>query len=158
MPGEFLKKAQETGAESPLQLRDLIGYHLKRASAWDLHGANAALEAAGLRTVSMSVLLTLTERPGVSAAEICRSLRMQRANIVAVLAELESRGLFLREADPEDNRVQRLFPTAKGREEAQRMLGLIRAHEDRMLAGLTLAERDELRRMLAIIWREDGEG
>ena len=65
---------------------------------------------------------------------------------------------FLREADPEDNRVQRLFPTAKGREEAQRMLGLIRAHEDRMLAGLTLAERDELRRMLAIIWREDGEG
>lgn len=83
---------------------------------------------------------------------------MQRANIVAVLAELESRGLFLREADPEDNRVQRLFPTAKGREEAQRMLGLIRAHEDRMLAGLTLAERDELRRMLAIIWREDGEG
>ncbi|ARC38276.1 MarR family transcriptional regulator [Paracoccus yeei] len=158
MPGEFLKKAQETGAESPLHLRDLIGYHLKRASAWDLHGANAALEAAGLRTVSMSVLLTITERPGVSAAEICRSLRMQRANIVAVLAELESRGLFLREADPEDNRVQRLFPTAKGREEAQRMLGLIRAHEDQMLAGLTLAERDELRRMLAIIWREDGEG
>ena len=70
MPGEFLKKAQETGAESPLHLRDLIGYHLKRASAWDLHGANTALEAAGLRTVSMSVLLTITERPGVSAPRL----------------------------------------------------------------------------------------
>lgn len=158
MSGESLKKAQETGTESPLQLRDLIGYHLKRASSWDLHGANAALEAAGLRTVSMSVLLTITERPGVSSAEICRILRMQRANIVSVLTELESRGLFLREADPDDNRIQRLFPTAKGREEAQRMLGLVGAHEDRMLAGLTPAERAELRRMLAIIWREDGEG
>ena len=158
MSGEPLKKAQESAAESPRALRDLIGYHLKRASAWDLHNANAALEAAGVRTVPMSVLLTITEKPGISSAEICRILRMQRANIVPVLAELEARGLFLREADPDDNRIQRLFPTAKGREEAQRMLGLISAHEERMLAGLTMAERDELRRMLAIIWRDDGEG
>ncbi|WP_323033360.1 MarR family winged helix-turn-helix transcriptional regulator [Paracoccus sp. (in: a-proteobacteria)] len=158
MSGESLKKAQETRVELPLRLHDLIGYHLKRASARDLHGANTALEATGMRTVSMSVLLTITERPGVSSAEICRILRMQRANIVSVLAELESRGLFLREADPDDNRIQRLFPTAKGREEAQRMLGLIRAHEEKMLAGLTLAERGELHRMLAIIWREDGGG
>lgn len=158
MSGESLKKPQENAAESALQLRDLIGYHLKRASAWDLHGANAALEAAGLRTVSMSVLLTITERPGVSSAEICRALRMQRANIVPVLADLEARGLFLRESDAHDNRIQRLFPTQKGREEAQHMLGLIRAHEETMLAGLTPAERDELRRMLALIWREDGEG
>lgn len=158
MAAESVKKQQQAGAESAMRLRDLLGYHLKRASARDLHGANAALEAAGVRTVTMSVLLTITEQPGISSAELGRSLRMQRANIVPVLAELEARGLFLREADPDDNRVQRLFPTQKGREEAQNMLGLIRAHEENMLAGLTLAERDELRRMLAIIWREDGEG
>lgn len=158
MASESSPKRQKTKAESPLRLRHLIGYHLKRASAWDLHGANAALEAEGLRTVTLSVLLTITENPGISSAEICRILRMQRANIVPVLTELEARGLFLREADPDDNRIQRLFPTQKGGEEAQRMLGLIAVHEDRMLAGLTLAERDELRRMLAIIWREDGEG
>lgn len=158
MSGETLKNAQETGAESPRRLRDLIGYHLKRASAHDLHGANGVLEAAGLRTVPMSVLLTITEQPGISSAEICRVLRMQRANIVPVLADLESRGLFLREADPADNRVQRLFPTVRGRDEAQRMLGLLAGHEETMLAGLTPAERDELRRMLAIIWKEDGAG
>ena len=158
MPTKTLKKPQEDGAESPPRLRDLMGYHLKRASATDLHGANAALEAAGVRTVTMSVLLTIAEQPGISSAEICRVLRMQRANIVPVLAELDSRGLFLRQTDAADHRIQRLFPTAKGREEAQHMLGLIAEHEERMLARLTPEERDELRRMLAVIWREDGDG
>ena len=158
MSGEALKNPQQGQGESPRQLRDLVGYHLKRASAWDLHGANAALEAVGLRTVSFSVLLTMVEQPGISAAELGRVLRMQRANIVPILAELEARGLFLRETDPDDNRIQRLFPTARGRDEAGHMLGLIAAHEDRMLARLTPAERDDLRRMLAVIWREDGDG
>lgn len=158
MSGEPLKKLPRGMGELPRQLRDLVGYHLKRASAWNLHDANAALEAVGLRTVPASVLLTMVEQPGISAAEVCRVLRMQRANIVPVLAELESRGLFLREADPGDNRIQRLFPTAKGREEAQRILGLLALQEETMLAGLTRTERNELRRMLAIIWREDGEG
>lgn len=156
MHEKTLRNSQESGGESPLRLRDLMGYHLKRASAFDLHGANAALEAAGVRTVTMSVLLTIAEQPGVSSAEICRALRMQRANIVPILSELESRGLFLRETDPSDNRIQRLFPTTKGREEAQCMLGLIAAHEDRMLAALSLTERAELRRLLALIWKDDG--
>ncbi|REG45934.1 MarR family transcriptional regulator [Paracoccus versutus] len=158
MSRESAGKPKYIRGESPRQLRDLVGYHLKRASALDLHGANAALEASGLRTVQMSVLLTITEQPGISSADICRVLRMQRANIVPVLADLESRGLFLRETDPNDSRIQRLFPTGKGRDEASHMLGLVATHEDRMLARLTPAERDDLRRMLALIWKEDGDG
>jgi len=42
----------------------------------------------------MSVLSVMIENPGITSAEICRMLGMQRANIVSILAELEARGLF----------------------------------------------------------------
>lgn len=161
MVRKSLLKTADDGPESaatPVRLRDLIGYHLKRASAVDLRGANAAIEASGMRTVPMSVLLTLAETPGISSADICRKLRIQRANIVPILAELEAKALFLRETDPADNRIQRLYPTARGCEEATRILALIAAHEDRLLAPLSTSERAELRRMLELIWNEDGDG
>lgn len=137
------------------QLQDLIGYHLRRASVFDLQGAIAALEPLDLRTIPMSVLLSVVEEPGISSAEICRVLGMQRANIVPVLAELDSRGLFLREPDPSDNRIQKLFPTQKGREQAARAIAVITAHEERMLARLDAGERRELRRLLEKVWQQD---
>lgn len=137
-------------------LRNLVGYHLRRASVHDLQGAVAALEPMDLRMVPMSVLMMIVEEPGISAAEICRALLLQRANIVSVLAELERRGLFLREVDPSDNRIQRLFPTAKGEAEAHEALTRITEHEDRMLAALSARERTELRRLLAKVWQDDG--
>lgn len=137
------------------RLEDLVGYHLRRASVFDLQGAVAALEAANTRPVPLSVLLSIVETPGITAAEICRSLGMQRANIVSILAELEERGLFLREADLADQRVQRLFPTRRGEEEASNGLVRIMAHERAMLQRLTASEQTELRRLLAKIWQDD---
>lgn len=145
-------------AQEPVRLRDLIGYHLRRASVFDLQGAVAALEPSGLRTVPMSVLFAIVEAPGISAAEICRALGIQRANIVSILADLEKRGLFLREPDPADSRIQRLFPTRKGEEAAQEAIWLIAAHEEQMLSRFTPGERDELRRLLAKLWQHDGDG
>lgn len=150
------RKASQTPSDSLPRLDDLIGYHLKRASFVDLAGATTALQTTGLRTVAMSVLLSIVERPGISSAAICRALNLQRANIVPLLTDLSRRELFRRESDPSDNRILRLYPTAKGLEEARRMLGRIAEHEERMLAGLTMHEREELRRMLATIWKKRG--
>lgn len=148
---------QTAAAEMTIsRLEDLIGYDLRRASVFDLQGAAAALEPANTRTVPMSVLLSIVEAPGISSAEICRALGMQRANIVSILAELEERGFFLRETDAADQRIQRLFPSRRGKEEAARWLGLITKHERNMLCRLSLDEQMELRRLLAKIWQEDG--
>jgi len=138
------------------RLQDLVGYHLRRASVFDLQGALSALESTGLRTVSMSVLLTIVEEPSISAAEICRTLGIQRANIVSILADLDKRELAQREDDPSDNRIQRLFPTRRGKAEAARALALITEHENKMLSRLSASERDELRRLLAKVWQQDG--
>ncbi|WP_051013901.1 MarR family winged helix-turn-helix transcriptional regulator [Pararhodospirillum photometricum] len=147
-------KAEKTTATPALPgLDDLVGYHLRRASIVDLQGASAALEAVRSRPVPFSVLSCIVERPGISAAEICRVLGMQRANIVSILAELEERGLFLREADSRDNRIQRLFPTRHGQDVAAQGIERVAQHEEVLLQHLSVEERHELRRLLAKIWQ-----
>ncbi|EKJ8518157.1 MarR family transcriptional regulator [Pseudomonas aeruginosa] len=137
------------------RLEELVGYHLRRASVFDLQGAVSALEATNTRPVPLSVLVCIQETPGISSAEICRRLGMQRANIVSILANLEERGLFLRETDAADQRIQRLFPTRRGEAEAAHGLALLTEHERRLLHRLSAAEQKELRRLLAKIWQED---
>lgn len=150
-----MAKESPQQSDVPEKLSDLVGYHLKRASAVDLHGANAALAETGLRTVPMSVLLAVVENSGTSSADICRCLQMQRANIAPILANLEARDLIKRLPDPNDNRIQRLVATTKGCIEARRMLALAANHERFMLQRLTPAEQNELRRLLALIWKDD---
>jgi DNA-binding MarR family transcriptional regulator len=151
-----MPKAGDDAETSVSRLEHLVGYHLRRASVFDLQGAVPALEPASTRPVPMSVLLSIVEMPGISSADICRALGMKRANIVSILADLEERGLFLREADSSDQRIQRLFPTRRGEEEAVRWLAMIAEHERSMLYRLSAAEQNELRRLLAKIWQEDG--
>ncbi|MDQ0457819.1 MarR family winged helix-turn-helix transcriptional regulator [Rhizobium paknamense] len=145
-----------SAVEPPEKLEVLIGYHLRRASIHDLNGAVAALNDVNTRPVPASVLLTIVENPGVSSADICRMLGMQRANIVSILSELEGRGLFVRETDPADQRIQKLYPTRHGQEEAKTFMALLQAHEDTMLQRLSAAERQQLRMLLAKIWQDDG--
>ncbi len=147
------KPAQARRVEGSLE--SLIGYHLRRASLVDITGVMAAIAEANIRPVPFSVLAIIVENPGVTAAEICRQLAIQRANIVPILADLESRGLFAREADPEDQRIQRLHPTKAGRANYADWLAGIQAHEEHLLRRLTAAERAILRELLEKVWRED---
>ncbi|MFD1745507.1 MarR family winged helix-turn-helix transcriptional regulator [Rhizobium helianthi] len=142
------------GSES-LRLEDLIGYHLRRASIIDLQGASSVLDPLGTRLVPLSVLAKIIEHPGTTSAEICRMLGMQRANIVSILAELEGKSLVAREADPLDQRLQRLSATEAGMKAGQQWLSLLRQHEERVFARLSCAERDQLRDLLARIWQSD---
>ncbi|WP_435169915.1 MarR family winged helix-turn-helix transcriptional regulator [Falsirhodobacter sp. 1013] len=136
-------------------LQSLVGYHLRRASVFDLAGALAALQPVNGRPATLSVLMCIVEQPGVSAAEICRTLGLQRANIVQLLVDLEGQGLFTRETDAADQRIQRLYPTPEGKAAAQDWLRRLRDHEARMLERLSPAEQAELRRLLGRVWMEE---
>lgn len=140
-----------------MRLEQLVGYNLKRASALDMIGSAIAVEAQGLRIVPLSVLLTIVDHPGLSSADICRQLKMQRANIVPILAELERRQLIERQAAETDNRVQRLFCTREGKETAETALARIAEHEVHLLRRLSIRERATLVRLLALVWREGEE-
>ncbi len=138
-------------------LRDLVGYQLRRASVFDLQGAVQAIEPLGFRPVQLSVLCVIVETPGISAAAICRELGIQRANIVSMLADLEGRGLTLRETDDSDSRVRRLFATGRGEELARQAIGRLEEHDARLLSRLQPEERHELRRLLEKVWKTEDE-
>lgn len=145
------------GGVEPLKLEDLIGYHLRRASVHDLQGAAAVLEPLGTRLVPLSVLAKIVERPGTSSAEICRILGMQRANIVSILAELEAKSFITRQADPIDQRMQRLIPTEEGMKVCQHWLALLQKHEEQAFVRLSASEREQLRQLLTKVWQtQDG--
>jgi DNA-binding MarR family transcriptional regulator len=154
------KKADESSTSPVLAdireaLGELVGYHLRRASVYDMNGAVAALEPEGARPITMSVLLSIVENPGRTSADICRTLAIKRANIVALLQVLEAKGLFRRADDPADQRIQRLYPTPEGIETARHWLGLVQAHEARILQRLSQKERRELRRLLQLVWADE---
>ncbi|WP_377296994.1 MarR family winged helix-turn-helix transcriptional regulator [Rhizobium sp. SGZ-381] len=136
-------------------LGELVGYHLRRASVYDMNGAVAALEPEGARPITMSVLISIVEHPGRTSADICRTLAIKRANIVALLQVLEAKGLFSRADDPADQRIQRLYPTQAGIATAHHWLQLVQAHEDRILARMSQDERRELRRLLQLVWADE---
>jgi len=70
--------------------------------------------------------------------------------MVGVLDELEARGLLARRKAG-DRRMNGLWLTPRGRRQLARAMRAIRAHERRVTARLSAAERAELLRLLAKI-------
>ncbi|ESZ36036.1 MULTISPECIES: MarR family transcriptional regulator [unclassified Mesorhizobium] len=132
-----------------------IGYNLRRASTLALNDFTAEMADASLRPVTYGMLALIDERPGISAAELCRRLGMKSANMAPLLAELEERGLVERDDHAQDRRMQVLALTkaAKAAMPAWRLK--VRNHEDRFLQRLTKKDRATLQRLLRLIWADE---
>lgn len=152
MTGTTKSKAQPTKRQLPRQLEDFVGYHLRRASALNMQDISNALATVGQRPSGFSVACIINEQPGITSAEICRMLGLQRANIVPLLDELSGPGYIGRVDDEKDRRVQRLYLTDAGYEALETWHEVVLSHEDRVLAKLSPSERELLRELLVKIW------
>ena len=122
-----------TGAGSALLI-----LRLARASAWRL---GRSLAESGLAWADYAVLHHLEAQGPVAQRELAGALRIQPSNIVALLDELERRGLLERSPDPTDRRRHRVELTAGGRRTLERASEAAGAAETDLLAPLTAAER-----------------
>ncbi|PZQ48174.1 MAG: MarR family transcriptional regulator [Rhodovulum sulfidophilum] len=136
------------------RLGDLIGYHLRRASIHDLACFASALGDA-IKPVPFTVLCLIDETPGITAAEIGREARLQRANLAPMLADFDARGLIERRPDREDHRIQRLHLSPEGAAAVAGWRARVVAQEERTFGALDPEERALLVRLLARVWRED---
>lgn len=82
--------------ENPLEER--LGYQLRRASNAMMTELAGRLETLNLRIVEASVLVLIKANPAITQTEIGRSLGIQRANMVPLIAGLMERGLVNRQA------------------------------------------------------------
>jgi DNA-binding MarR family transcriptional regulator len=134
-------------AAPPRCLSRRIGFLLARGHIDCVAMAGEVLEP-GLSGKHFGCMATIAEEGPLSQQELGDRLRVDRTTIVALVDELERRGLVARRRNPEDRRAYALEATGEGRRWVRRTsAGLARA-ESRLLEGLEPAEREELIRLL----------
>jgi DNA-binding MarR family transcriptional regulator len=150
-----LNERRMNDEQTGLKLDDLIGYNMRRASTAMLNDFGGMFAETTIRPTSFSVACVIGEQPGITSAEICRILGLQRANIVTLLAELENLGAIRRVDDEEDRRSQQLYLSESGGRDLATWREMAIRHEARSLTGLSTNERKILLNMLRRIWRDD---
>lgn len=140
----------EAHVETP-DLEEFIGYNLKRAYVIVQSDFRRALGEDGFAPRVFSALSLVVQYPNVTQSGLARMLGIERSGLVAIVDELEGRGLLKRTDVPGDRRVQALVPTAKGKTTYDEARAAVRAHEDRLLSNLSDEEKATLMALLGKI-------
>ncbi|HEV7528469.1 MAG TPA: MarR family transcriptional regulator [Solirubrobacteraceae bacterium] len=118
------------------------------------HGAWAfgeRLQPLGLRPSEAGVLNRLARSPGESQRELADALAMHAPRLVALIDDLETRGLVKRQRDARDRRNYSISLTAAGRQATRRIAAVARQHEQALTAALDDEERAQLASLLGRI-------
>jgi DNA-binding MarR family transcriptional regulator len=108
--------------------------------------AHTLLEGLGLYRGQPPVLHALWEQEGLTHTGLAGRLHVQPATITRMIQRMEKAGFVACRADPEDQRVSRVYLTDAGRAiqtEVEQVWGVL---ENETFAGFTLQERMLLRR------------
>jgi len=80
----------------------------------------------------------------LSQRELAERLRLEKSSVSRMAAEMERKGLLVRERDPGNRRLYRLRLTDRGRALHASMASAFHEHYLRWVAAMTPAERDAL--------------
>jgi DNA-binding MarR family transcriptional regulator len=125
-------------------LPGLSGFMLRLAQLAVFGDFIAACGRFDIRPAQYSVLTVIENNPGINQTELSRALAIKRANLVAVIDELERRGLALRRRTARDRRAIGMFLTDRGAALMVEVHAAVRAHEKRVTRRLGKAGRDQL--------------
>jgi DNA-binding MarR family transcriptional regulator len=144
--------AREWRAVNYGELTDSIGFLLRRAQLSVLADLIDALAPLNLRPAQFALLALIEANPDFAQSELCGALGIQRPNFVAMLDELESRGLTKRVGSRLDRRIKTQVLTPQGTRLFRRAVKVHAAHEARLLERLGASGRSGfellLRRLL----------
>lgn len=132
-------------------LLELPGYSLRRAAAAMMAEFAARIEPLGLRIADVSALLVIAANPRVTASQLGRMLDIQRANMVPLIARLESAGLIARR--PLDGKSHSLGLTVDGEAKLAEARRVIAAFEGWLVDKVPAEHRDHFKPALDALWR-----
>ena len=95
---------------------------------------------------------------GRSQQAIAEAIGAPPSRMVAIVDELEARGLIERRPHPGDRRVHALYLTAAGRRLLARGRKIALEHEEELMKGLSAADRRRLVALLQKVVEEQGIG
>lgn len=129
-------------------LGTLVGYKLRRAAGRMMADLRATLAPHGMRPVLYAILELVHSEPGMIQMVVGTELGIQRANLVPLITELETRGLIERKIAPHDRRAMAIYLTPAGEEMQAKLTQLVLEHENRTVGNLTSDERRQLLEVL----------
>ncbi|WP_018180671.1 MarR family winged helix-turn-helix transcriptional regulator [Jongsikchunia kroppenstedtii] len=141
-----------------VDLETSLGYLLKEASTALRVAMEEVLRPLGMTVTHYSCLELLAQRPGLSNSELARGAFVTRQSMNVLLQALEREGHVTRPAEAPVGKVLPTRLTPLGRRRLAKATVAVRAVEDRMLAGMTDAERSAAFRSLRSMIRSLGDG
>ena len=129
-------------------LPDFTGYLIKRSWVTIQRDLRELLLGFGLSQRSMSVLSVVIGNPDINQSDVAAALSIERSGMVVIVDELEGLDLIRRERALTDRRAYALRATLKGHQLHDRVRAAIIAHEDRVFANISAAERENLHAIL----------
>lgn len=137
-------------ATIPAALTTRLGFLLLKSHRGVKRRADAALSAIDLSSGFMGVLECLQAQPGLSQAEVCAILDIDRTSMGQAVLQLEARGLVERLVNPGDQRSYSLQLTPEGTRVAREASRLARLAQQQAMQPLSEREQAQL---LALLWR-----
>ncbi len=132
-------------------LEQSVGYRLRRAQLAVFAKVTQDLQGLDLRPGQVGVLTVIDHNPGITQAEVCVALGIQRANLVTLINSLEERGVVERQAVADDRRSNALVLTEAGRRLLRKASDTHKSAEASITRRLGAAGRDKLLRMLDLL-------
>lgn len=139
----------EMGTAQPAFLLAQVGAHAASQFAERL-GVLALVPA------DAGILRLLRMAAGLSQQELAEKLQIHPSRMVAIVDNLEKRGLLERQANPDDRRLYSLCLTQAGGEALEKIGKVAREHQDALLSALGKEERDTLASLLLRIADQQG--
>jgi len=129
------------GGGGPL---DSLGFLLSQLGFTASRRFHAALAPLGIEPRHFLLLRFVAREEGRSQQALGEMLHIPPSRMVALVDQLEERGLLERRANPTDRRARALHVTDEGRRLMARAMRVAMAHEDSVGVSLSAGEREQL--------------
>jgi DNA-binding MarR family transcriptional regulator len=130
-----------------------LGYLLKHVQLRFFEVGAAALEPLGINGREAAVLRAVADRSPVSQGEIAAAMNVDRTTMVALIDDLQGKGLVRRRQDPDDRRKNAVELTDAGRDTVRRAAGAVERAERDFLRPLSATEAAQFRKALRALLR-----
>jgi DNA-binding MarR family transcriptional regulator len=134
-----------------LPLTDLPGHYIRRLQQIAVGVFMEETQDFGVTPVQFAALNALVATPGIDQRTLAASIGFDTSTIGGVVDRLEARGWVKRQVSPEDRRARLLQVTPEGKQLLQELSASVLSTQERILAPLPEAERQEFLRMLKVL-------
>lgn len=132
----------------PEELAGYTGFLLGYLGEKSRRNFMAVLEPHGFHPREFGLMTVMAKRPGITQQELAALARVDPSSMVALLDDLEARGIAERRVDPEDRRRRSVHLTAKGEEQMRILQREARRSARTFLEPLDDEEKEALNALL----------